>query len=145
MHKLTEELYNTHSDGSYITLHIDNADKIITAYLRERADWLMNSCLHKNGRSSVELIEQAFELSEKCEKDILGDSVYACCQTARLKGIDCPAHPKPSIPSKLSVVLKEYRYPAICQHMVEDLVTSMKKLEDAHNQLLDFLHSKEAR
>lgn len=121
-------------------------DTIITSYLRQRAEWLKGQLAFSMPLSELHnTLRVAFELSEKCEKDILGDSVYACCQTARLKGIDCPAHPKPSIPSKLSVVLKEYRYPAICQHMVEDLVTSMKKLEDAHNQLLDFLHSKEAR
>lgn len=122
MHKLTEELYNTHSDGSYITLHIDNADKIITAYLRERADWLMNSCLHKNGRSSVELIEQAFELSEKC-----------CCGEPETPNVvhrkDNPCYVN-TLPSKINISEGSYG--------------EMRAINTI-NEIIDFLHSKEAQ
>lgn len=59
MHPLTQLLSNAHSDGQYITLHEDNADKIIQDYLRDRADWLKKDLPPSPFNL---LVDQAFEL-----------------------------------------------------------------------------------
>lgn len=133
MHPLTKLIFDSMSDNPQNIRFI--LDTVITDYLRSRSEWLKSWDVDMNVYMK-EKVDTAFELSEKCDgghpQYVYGTEVgkRTICATCALP-ISTPA-----LPSKFEIYGKGKYDPETHWRVA---------FQEAYNQLIDYLHSKEAR
>ena len=125
MHKLTKQLEDYKRRFYHSTF--GEFDKIITDYLKGRAEWLLNQ--YNDHKEKDEIIREAFELpkEEKCEQN---DRCDKCGCVINSKPI--PSQPEKELPRKLNYIDK-YPHP---NHISLDVVCSQKI-----DEIIDYLQS----
>lgn len=118
MHPLTKLIVEGHNYGT------KDMDRVITTYLRDRAEWLKNSMFKPGYESHSGKIDQAFELeAEKCEQ----------CENPMQKGMHT-CKPKPTLPSKFEIYGKGKYDPETHWRVA---------FQEAFNQIIDYLKAKQ--
>ena len=130
MHKLTKFLCDESKDKivSYVML-----DKIITDYLKGRAEWLLNQ--YNDHKEKDEIIREAFELSpkeEKCEHQYPKSSIADDGSCVFCGKFPIPSQPEKALPEKLNYkdkyLYKQIGLDVVCSQKIDEIIDYLQSL-----------------